>query len=72
MNARKNGLTECMLLRMQGSGMGLEDVSRILSEKLREHDYVGQLKDGGICILLSNLYHLIFMVKKTNITILVI
>lgn len=54
MNARKNGLTECMLLRMQGSGMGLEDVSRILSEKLREHDYVGQLKDGSICILLSN------------------
>lgn len=55
MKAEKRGLTDCMVLRITNKEVldGREASNRI-AEKLRPHDYVGQMDDGSLGVLLSN------------------
>lgn len=55
MGAEKRGLTDCMVLKiLHGEGADLKEISNLIITKLRPHDYVGQLDDGGLGVLLSN------------------
>ncbi|MDO5154847.1 MAG: NAD(P)-dependent oxidoreductase [Eubacteriales bacterium] len=55
MKAARQGFTDCMVLRLENTNqMDFGEVSNILADKMRDHDYAGLLEDGNIYILLSN------------------
>ena len=54
LKAQKNGLTECVLLRIQLDSEDYKAASEIIIKKLRQTDYIGTLKDGGLYVLLAN------------------
>ncbi|EKC65569.1 hypothetical protein LEA_10254, partial [human gut metagenome] len=51
--AKRNGLTECSLVRIVCSSEDYKKAGEILEKKLRQTDYIGIL-DGGLHVLLSN------------------
>ena len=51
--AKRNGLTECSLVRIVCSSEDYKKAGEILEQKLRQTDYIGIL-DGGLHVLLSN------------------
>lgn len=53
-DAREKGLTECTLLRIVTKDETLEHAATVLGQKLRQTDYMGMLKNGGLYVLLSN------------------
>lgn len=52
--ARKKGLTECTLLRIESERDMCEWNGKLLSGMLRQSDYIGILEDGGLYVLLAN------------------
>lgn len=54
LTARKKGLTECTLLRIETEKNTGEWNGELLSGMLRQSDYIGMLEDGGLYVLLSN------------------
>jgi len=64
MGAEKRGLTDCTVLRVTGSDAEQmspadnawddKEVSNKIAGMLRPHDYVGQMDDGSLGVLLSN------------------
>ncbi len=54
LKAQKSGLTECMLLRIHADSTDYREASTAIMKKLRQTDYIGTLKDGGLYVLLSN------------------
>lgn len=52
-NAKRNGLTECALIRITESAKGKKKMARILGTTLRQTDYMG-IVDGWLYVLLSN------------------
>ncbi|MCQ2539847.1 MAG: NAD(P)-dependent oxidoreductase [Acetatifactor sp.] len=58
MKAEKKGYTSCTVLRiLETEGMDYKKVGDQISTKLRNHDYVGRVKNGNVCVLLSNTNH---------------
>lgn len=53
-DARDKGLTECTLLRILTRDDSHEHVATVLNRNMRQTDYMGMLKDGGLYVLLSN------------------
>lgn len=54
MRADDDGLTECVVLKLDTAGTDNVENSKLLYTKLRDHDYVGMLEDGNIGVLLAN------------------
>lgn len=54
LKAQKCGLTECMLLRIHVDSEDYKAASTVIIKKLRQTDYIGTLKDGGLYVLLAN------------------
>lgn len=54
LKAQKSGLTECMLLKIHVSSADFKEASTAIMKKLRQTDYIGTLKDGGLYVLLAN------------------
>lgn len=52
--ARRKGLTECTLLRVDTGEGDCKQSGALLAEKLRQSDYIGVLEDGGLYALLAN------------------
>ncbi len=57
MNAEKRGLTECTVLRVDAGSVSYVEAGQSLSAMLRQTDYIGTLKDGGLYALLANTSH---------------
>ncbi|MCI9598092.1 MAG: NAD(P)-dependent oxidoreductase [Firmicutes bacterium] len=53
-DARDKGLTECALLRILTKDDSPAHAAAVLSRNMRQTDYMGMLKDGGLYVLLSN------------------
>ncbi len=53
-DARAKGLTECTLLRVLTEDGSPAQAAAALSQNMRQTDYMGMLKDGGLYVLLSN------------------
>lgn len=53
-DAKEQGLTECTLLRIVAGDGSPERAAAALGQNLRQTDYMGMLKDGGLYVLLSN------------------
>ncbi len=53
-DAREKGLTECTLLQILTKDDPPERVAATLGRNMRQTDYMGMLKDGGLYVLLSN------------------
>ena len=54
LSARRKGLTECTLLRIEAPAESQREDGVLLAEKLRQSDYLGVLEDGGLYALLAN------------------
>ncbi len=54
MGAKSKGLTECTFLHIELGSSGLEEVGAILSKKLRQSDFLGELGQGDLYALLAN------------------
>lgn len=54
MGAKSKGLTECTFLCINCRDSGIEQTGKILSKKLRQSDFLGQLQDGKLYALLAN------------------
>lgn len=52
--AEKKGLTECVLLKVDIAEGQYKEAGRIISEKLRQSDYVGITVEGDVYVLLAN------------------
>ncbi|MDD7178487.1 MAG: NAD(P)-dependent oxidoreductase [Lachnospiraceae bacterium] len=52
--AYRKGLTECAFIRIQVSADQVQEAGNALSKLMRQSDFIGQLKDGGLYALLSN------------------
>lgn len=52
--ARDKELTECTLLRVETGEMEALEAAKLLTEKLRQTDYLGVLEDGRVYVLLAN------------------
>lgn len=52
--ARDKGLTECALLEIETKEAGLERAAAVLGRSMRQSDYMGVMKGGKLCVLLSN------------------
>lgn len=52
--ARRKGLTECAFIRIYVSDGQVQKAGDELSKMMRQSDFIGQLKDGGLYALLSN------------------
>lgn len=55
-HARIRGLTECVVLKVLIPAEEQEQIraSEVLDKKLRQTDYIGLLRDGGLYVLLTN------------------
>lgn len=55
-DARDKGLTECTLLEImtEENSTAYERAAFVLGKNIRQTDYIGTLKDGGLYVLLSN------------------
>ena len=53
--AGEQNLTEYILLRVVSATSGMERAGRIISETLRQTDYVGYRNDGNLYILLTSM-----------------
>ena len=53
-NAREKGLTEYVLLEILTEGEHYEKAAAMLGGFIRQTDYLGILKGGRLCALLSN------------------
>ena len=53
-DAGEKNLTEYILLRVDSSGSDMEKTGIIISEMLRETDYIGYRNDGNLYILLTS------------------
>lgn len=53
-DARDKGLTECTLLHIFTKDDSPERAAAVLGRNMRQTDYMGMLKDGGLYVLLSN------------------
>ena len=51
--AKRNGLTECSLVKITCGEEKYLEAAEVLGKKLRQTDYVGML-DGGLYVLLSD------------------
>lgn len=54
LKAKAKGLAECSILQIEVSDRKYEEAAKVLRGKLRQTDYMGELKDGGLYVLLSN------------------
>lgn len=54
LRARLRGLTECVVLRILVDEPEQEQAAWTLRGKLRQTDYIGRLRDGGLYVLLTN------------------
>ena len=54
LSARRKGLTECTLLRVDTLGTDRRESGGLLASKLRQSDYIGLLEDGELYALLAN------------------
>lgn len=54
LNAQKKGLTECTLLRIYVTEQDLCAAGERIVKLLRQSDYLGELEDGNLYVLLSN------------------
>lgn len=52
--ARDKGLTECTLLKILTKEDAPERAAAVVGRNMRQTDYMGVLKDGGLYVLLSN------------------
>lgn len=52
--AYRKGLTECAFIRVRVSADQVQEAGNTLSKLMRQSDFIGQLKDGGLYALLSN------------------
>lgn len=53
-HAREKNLAQCAIIRVNAEAEEYSEISQILTGKLRETDYIGTRKDGGLYILLAN------------------
>ncbi len=54
LTARNKGLTECTILEIDIEGKNLEKCGEELAGLMRQSDYIGKMKNGGLYALLSN------------------
>ncbi len=54
MEAQKKDLTVCTLLKVNVDSAHQDEAGQALAAKLRQSDYIGTMKDGGLYALLSN------------------
>lgn len=54
LKAQDKGLTECTVLRVEADREAYVEAGKKLMSKLRQTDYIGTLKDGGLYALLPN------------------
>ena len=52
--ARKRNLTECSFLKIETDPSHYLEAGKVLKGNLRQSDYMGNLKDGGLYVLLAN------------------
>lgn len=52
--AKNRNLTECTILKIDAESENYEEAGKILMGNLRQSDYMGNLKDGGLYVLLTN------------------
>lgn len=52
-DAKRNGLTECCLVKIQHTADNFKEIAQKLEKKLRQTDYFGVLSDG-LYVLLPN------------------
>lgn len=52
--AQTQELTECTLLHVNTEGQNVDQVGRVLAERMRQTDYVGKLSDNELYALLAN------------------
>ncbi len=54
LHARKKGLTQCALIWVDPGNMDKSDAGKLLGNQMRQSDFVGELDDGGLYVLLAN------------------
>ncbi|MCI8326660.1 MAG: NAD-dependent epimerase/dehydratase family protein [Lachnospiraceae bacterium] len=54
LGAKKKGLTECTILQIDKVGKSRREIGAALTTMLRQSDYLGELEDGNLYVLLSN------------------
>lgn len=54
LTARNKGLTECTIIKIDVKGESPEEAGESLVKLMRQSDYMGKMKDGGLYALLSN------------------
>ena len=52
--AWRKGLTECAFIHVEVEDDQVQEAGRALAKMMRQSDFLGQLKDGGLYALLSN------------------
>jgi len=53
-NAQEKNLAQCSVIRVNADPKKYAEIAEILMEKLRDTDYIGTRKDGGLYALLAN------------------
>lgn len=54
LGAKEKHLTDCVVLQVLLSEENYEEAGKVITEKIRDDDYIGMLEDGKMYLLLSN------------------